>query len=90
MTELFDVAAIGNAIVDVIAPADEDFISAEGLARGAMTLVDQARGSELYARMAPGVETSGGSAANTVAAALRPDLIHPGVQRYLREAQILK
>ena len=67
MTELFDVAAIGNAIVDVIAPADEDFISAEGLARGAMTLVDQARGSELYARMAPGVETSGGSAANTVA-----------------------
>ncbi|MFZ4065945.1 MAG: adenosine kinase [Phenylobacterium sp.] len=67
MTELFDVAAIGNAIVDVIAPADEDFISAEGLARGAMTLVDEARGSELYARMAPGVETSGGSAANTVA-----------------------
>ncbi|WP_333807788.1 adenosine kinase [Phenylobacterium sp.] len=67
MTELFDVAAIGNAIVDVIAPADEGFISGEGLSRGAMTLVDEARGRELYARMAPGVETSGGSAANTVA-----------------------
>ncbi|MCA6224021.1 MAG: adenosine kinase [Phenylobacterium sp.] len=67
MTELFDVAAIGNAIVDVIAPADEGFIAGEGLSRGAMTLVDEARGRELYARMAPGVETSGGSAANTVA-----------------------
>lgn len=67
MTELFDVAAIGNAIVDVISPTDEDFIAGEGLARGAMTLVDEARGRELYARMAPGVETSGGSAANTVA-----------------------
>ena len=67
MTELFDVAAIGNAIVDVIAPADEGFIAGEGLSRGAMTLVDETRGRELYARMAPGVETSGGSAANTVA-----------------------
>jgi sugar/nucleoside kinase (ribokinase family) len=67
MTELFDVAAIGNAIVDVIAPAEEAFIAGEGLSRGAMTLVDEARGRALYARMAPGVETSGGSAANTVA-----------------------
>ncbi|MFM8939958.1 MAG: adenosine kinase, partial [Phenylobacterium sp.] len=67
MNELFDVAAIGNAIVDVIAPADEAFIVSQGLTRGAMTLVDEARGRELYDRMAPGVETSGGSAANTVA-----------------------
>jgi sugar/nucleoside kinase (ribokinase family) len=67
MNELFDVAAIGNAIVDVIAPADEAFIVSEGLTRGAMTLVDEARGRQLYDRMAPGVETSGGSAANTVA-----------------------
>jgi sugar/nucleoside kinase (ribokinase family) len=67
MTGLYDVAAIGNAIVDVIAPAAEDFLSAEGLARGAMTLIDEARAAELYERMAPGIEASGGSAGNTVA-----------------------
>ena len=67
MTELYDVAAIGNAIVDVIATADEAFLAAEGLDKGAMMLVDEARGSDLYSRMAPGVETSGGSAGNTIA-----------------------
>lgn len=67
MTALYDVAAIGNAIVDVIAPASDDFITAEGLDKGAMTLIDQARGESLYARMAPGIETSGGSAGNTIA-----------------------
>jgi sugar/nucleoside kinase (ribokinase family) len=67
MTALYDVAAIGNAIVDVIAPASDDFILAEGLDKGAMTLIDQARGEALYARMAPGIETSGGSAGNTIA-----------------------
>jgi sugar/nucleoside kinase (ribokinase family) len=67
MTELYDVAAIGNAIVDVIAPAAEAFLGAEGLSKGAMMLIDEARGVDLYSRMAPGVETSGGSAGNTVA-----------------------
>jgi sugar/nucleoside kinase (ribokinase family) len=67
MTELYDVAAIGNAIVDVIAPADEAFLTSEGLSKGAMMLIDEARGVDLYSRMAPGVETSGGSAGNTVA-----------------------
>ena len=67
MTELYDVAAIGNAIVDVIAPASEDFLAAEGLDKGAMTLIDEARGEALYARMAAGVEASGGSAGNTIA-----------------------
>jgi sugar/nucleoside kinase (ribokinase family) len=67
MPDLYDVAAIGNAIVDVIAPADDDFIAANGLARGAMTLVDAQQSSSLYAKMAPGVEASGGSAANTIA-----------------------
>ncbi|WP_374575226.1 adenosine kinase [Phenylobacterium sp.] len=67
MTALYDVAAIGNAIVDVIAPATDEFIVAEGLDKGAMTLIDQARGESLYGRMAPGMETSGGSAGNTVA-----------------------
>jgi len=67
MNPLFDVAAIGNAIVDVIAPADDAFLDREGLAKGAMTLVDEGRATELYARMAPGIEASGGSAGNTVA-----------------------
>ena len=40
MPDLYDVAAIGNAIVDVIAPADDAFLQAQGLAKGAMTLVD--------------------------------------------------
>ena len=67
MPELYDVAAIGNAIVDVIAPAEDSFLADNGLAKGGMMLVDQAQSQALYARMAPGVETSGGSAANTVA-----------------------
>jgi sugar/nucleoside kinase (ribokinase family) len=67
MTALYDVAAIGNAIVDVLAPADEAFLAGEALAKGAMTLIDQARAHQLYGRMAPGMETSGGSGANTVA-----------------------
>jgi len=67
MTDLYDVAAIGNAIVDVIAPAGDDFLAGEGLAKGSMMLIDEARGDALYARMAAGVETSGGSAGNTIA-----------------------
>ena len=67
MPDLYDVAAIGNAIVDVIAPADEAFLAANSLDKGAMMLVDQAQSAALYARMAAGVETSGGSAANSIA-----------------------
>jgi len=67
MTDLYDVAAIGNAIVDVIAPASDAFLSAEGLDKGAMMLIDEARGEALYGKMAAGVETSGGSAGNTIA-----------------------
>lgn len=67
MNGLYDVAAIGNAIVDVIAPAGEEFLTAEGLAKGAMTLIDEQRAADLYDRMAPGIEASGGSAGNTVA-----------------------
>ena len=67
MTVTFDVAAIGNAIVDVIAPAADDFLHAEGLAKGAMMLIDEPRAADLYQRMAPGIEASGGSAGNTVA-----------------------
>lgn len=67
MTELYDVAAIGNAIVDVIAPATDDFLSANALDKGAMMLIDEARGVELYGKMASGIEASGGSAGNTIA-----------------------
>lgn len=68
MTALrYDVLGIGNAIVDVIAKADEEFLVREGLAKGSMTLIDEARAEELYARMGPAIEASGGSAANTLA-----------------------
>jgi len=67
MSAFHDVAAIGNAIVDVIAPAEEAFLAAQGLAKGAMMLIDEPRAHELYGQMAAGLETSGGSAANTVA-----------------------
>ena len=62
-----DVIAIGNAIVDVIADSDDGFLAAEGMAKGAMRLIDQDEADRLYAAMAPARETSGGSAANTVA-----------------------
>jgi sugar/nucleoside kinase (ribokinase family) len=62
-----DVAGIGNAIVDVIAHADEAFLVAEGFAKGAMTLIDAARADALYDRMGPAIESSGGSAGNTMA-----------------------
>ena len=62
-----DVIAIGNAIVDVMAPASEDDIVRLGLAKGGMTLVDEARAHELYDAMGPAREISGGSAANTLA-----------------------
>jgi sugar/nucleoside kinase (ribokinase family) len=62
-----DVAGIGNAIVDVIAHADERFLAEEDLAKGAMTLIDAARAQALYAKMGPAIESSGGSVANTMA-----------------------
>jgi sugar/nucleoside kinase (ribokinase family) len=67
MPELYDVAAIGNAIVDVISPSSDDFLSDEGLTKGSMALIDDAQAEALYGRMAAGIEASGGSAANTVA-----------------------
>lgn len=63
----FDVCAVGNAIVDVLAPCDPAFLEAQGLTPGSMQLVDADRSAALYAAMAAGVEASGGSAGNTVA-----------------------
>jgi sugar/nucleoside kinase (ribokinase family) len=62
-----DVLAIGNAIVDVIADADDGFIAREGMHKGAMRLIDEAEAVRLYRAMGPAREASGGSAANTVA-----------------------
>ena len=63
----YDVVAIGNAIVDVIADATDEFILEEQLTKGGMTLIDAARAKELYGAMGVGREISGGSAANTLA-----------------------
>ncbi len=62
-----DVVGVGNAIVDVISTVPEDFLDQHGLVKGAMTLIDTERATSLYAAMPPGIETSGGSAANTMA-----------------------
>jgi sugar/nucleoside kinase (ribokinase family) len=67
MTAPYDVAAIGNAIVDVIAPCDDAFLASEGLVKGSMQLVDAARSADLYSRMQAAIEASGGSAGNTIA-----------------------
>ena len=66
-TSRLDVLCIGNAIVDVIANADDEFLAAEGLAKGSMRLIDAAEAERLYAHMQPAREVSGGSAGNTAA-----------------------
>lgn len=63
----FDVVGIGNALVDVLTHEDDAFIEANGLVKGAMTLIDTDRAEALYAAMGRGIEVSGGSAANTIA-----------------------
>ncbi len=63
----YDVIAIGNAIVDVIANTDDEFIAEEQLTKGGMQLVDEQRADALYSAMGPAREISGGSAANTLA-----------------------
>ena len=62
-----DIIAIGNAIVDVIASTEDTFLEAEKLVKGSMRLIDAEEAEQLYGRMPPGLEASGGSAANTVA-----------------------
>jgi sugar/nucleoside kinase (ribokinase family) len=62
-----DVLAIGDAIVDVIATAEDSFLAAERLPKGSMRLIDSAEATRLYSNMGQARETSGGSAANTMA-----------------------
>ena len=66
-TARYDVLGIGNAIVDVLARAEDDFLVRHDMRKGAMTLIDEARADSLYAAMGPGVEVSGGSCGNTIA-----------------------
>jgi sugar/nucleoside kinase (ribokinase family) len=68
MSLRFDVCGVGNALVDVLAPASDDFLDVNGISKGSMTMLfDEAEVETLYSKMAPGQEVSGGSAANTLA-----------------------
>jgi sugar/nucleoside kinase (ribokinase family) len=67
MTKDYDVAALGNAIVDVILPTNDEFLLKHNIAKGVMTLIDEHRAEVLYAAMGGGREIAGGSAANTMA-----------------------
>ena len=67
MTEpIYDVVGVGNALVDVLAHADDDFLVAHTLVKGSMTLVELERAVELYRALGGAIELSGGSAANTM------------------------
>ncbi|WP_185465224.1 MULTISPECIES: adenosine kinase [unclassified Synechococcus] len=66
-TRTLDVVGIGNAIVDVLVTSDDAFLEAHGLSKGGMSLVNAEQARKLYAAAGPGLETSGGSAANTLA-----------------------
>src|SRR5512139_3142441 len=63
----YDVTAIGNAIVDVLAEAPDSLLAQHNLPKGAMNLIDAEAAERLYSIMGPGLESSGGSAGNTVA-----------------------
>jgi len=63
----FDVLCVGNAIVDVLTQTDDAFLDEWGLVKGTMSLIDADQAARLYGAMGPGVEMSGGSAANTAA-----------------------
>jgi adenosine kinase len=65
-TRRFDVLGIGNAIVDIIARAEEDFLLRHAMQKGGMVLIEEARAAAIYDAMGPAIEISGGSAANTI------------------------
>ena len=65
----YDLCGIGNAIVDVVAPVTEAFLSKHEMRKGAMALISSEQAEAIYAALPPGRESSGGSAANTCAVA---------------------
>jgi sugar/nucleoside kinase (ribokinase family) len=96
----FDVLGLGNAIVDVISQTDDDFLVRQGLRKGAMMLIDEARAEELYVAMGPTTIVSGRSAANTIIGAaslgcsaafigkLRDDELGAGFAHDIRAAKV--
>lgn len=66
-SDTLDVVAVGSAIVDVISQEEQGFLDRNGLVKGSMALVDADMADSLYSSMGPAIESSGGSAANTVA-----------------------
>lgn len=67
MSKRYQVVGIGNSIVDVLSHIEDDFLAENGVQKGIMQLIDADRARELYGRMGPATEISGGSAANTIA-----------------------
>ena len=67
MSKSYQVVGVGNALVDVLSHCADDFLSENGVEKGIMQLIDTGRASELYGKMGPATEVSGGSAANTIA-----------------------
>jgi sugar/nucleoside kinase (ribokinase family) len=65
-TSTYDVVAVGNAIIDILKSVSDAFLAEENIAKGAMTLIDEARADHLTSRLADPVVAAGGSAANTV------------------------
>jgi sugar/nucleoside kinase (ribokinase family) len=65
----YDVLGIGNAIVDLLARAEDDFLVKQRMHKGGMQLIDEARAEAIYDAMGPAIEVSGGSAANTIVGA---------------------
>ncbi|TCM82570.1 adenosine kinase [Rhodovulum steppense] len=71
MTKPYHVVGIGNALVDILAHAEDAFLETHGIEKGIMQLIDMERAVELYGRVGPAQEISGGSAANTIAGIAR-------------------
>lgn len=80
MSKQFNVVGIGNAMVDILARCDDAFLSDAGIEKGIMQLIDMPRAIDLYSKIGPAQEVSGGSAANTIAviAALGGDTAYVG------------
>jgi len=66
--ENLDVVGVGNAIVDILVHIDEGFLEDNDINKGTMTLIDHDKAEDIYSKMGPGTEMSGGSAANTIVA----------------------
>ena len=67
MNKIYDVIGLGSPIVDILAPVNDAFLATHGITKGIMTLIDEARATELHAALTNPREVAGGSAANTMA-----------------------